>query len=124
VFIVGTDGNYGPSVYTEFSLDSQNIIDVSITDFNQRPALSVGDLEGKLYAHGDKSSTDVSIDSIEYSTVGEDGPWTAVDEILTSDPEYSWPTNGTAAGAAYKVPVRIEDYVSDRFWFKITVSYT
>jgi len=100
-------------------LDSTTTVAARISTFVQRGTSQIVDATGKIYG---PVATPVTLVSAEYSTVDESGPWTALG-ILSSDPAYSFPANGTFAGAAFTIPVTFLQQVSGNVWLRLRVSY-
>lgn len=120
---IGADESYEQVVGRPFGVDSTDTYHTRVHDFVQRAGPShVGDITGRVYGDGIHDGRDVTLSKVEYATsfLG------AYQEIppITVDPEYSFPATVVPAGAAFKIPIALAEYISSAIWIRLTVTFT
>jgi len=120
-FLKSGIGISGQQAQTFGFIDSSNTTMPRIESAIQRGASSdICDIQGKMY---DTNSETISVDGIDYSTVGPDGPWTA-GTILWSDPLFIWNSSGSPTGDAFFIPVSFfPGPISGTCWVRMRVSW-
>jgi len=85
-------------------LNSSSTTQPRITSAVQRgPTSDICDIQGFMF---DTNGEFISVDSIEYSTAGPFGPWTA-GTILTGDVNYVWTFSGSSIGQPFWLPTSL-----------------
>lgn len=112
--------SYEKQIDNEVTVDSTNTLGARIHTFIQRAGENIVDVAGQIF---DSSASPVTFDKMEYSKVGDTGPWLDP-TILTSDDAYVFPSQGDADGEPFNIPIEIaENPETSNIWFRIEVSF-